>query len=135
MPTRQSCTSELYNVTSTSDLLHIELSVPSDDPLQHERLTRALRDKLADLQGANIDWVEGATPAPNGTKAVSMCETVILAVSLGRVVVPPLMKVIESWLKTRTDQVLVVEHEGSKFELRGSRSQEDVELIRKLLER
>lgn len=122
-------------MTPTSDILHVALSVSNDDPLEHERITRALRDELLQLHGLKIEWVDRAVTSLPGAKAVSACETVILALSLGRAVLPPLVKVIEAWLKTRADQILVFEHEGSKVALRGSRTSEDIELVRKLLER
>lgn len=117
------------------DLGRVVLHVPDGDQLRRERLTRALRDELAALEGVSVEWSQDAGPMPSGVKAALAYEGLLLAVTFGRVVAPAVVKLIEAWLKARSEQVLIVEHEGAKLELRGARGKQDMEVLSRLLER
>lgn len=119
---------------SPASTLEVQLSIPDHDPLRQERLTRALRDEIAEIGTASADLIERARPAMRGSKAITISDALVIAVGLQPLLIRPFLQLVQAWLKARTEAVLILEHKGSRLELRGARGDQDLELAKSLLE-
>ncbi len=78
--------------------LQISLSVPDGDPAEIDKLTRALRSEIEQLDVETVEAVS-AGPVPEGAKAADWQMIGQMAVTLAPVVITPLFELVKSWIQ------------------------------------
>lgn len=78
--------------------LHISVSVPDGDPEEVDKLTRALRSQLEQLDVETVESVS-AGAVPEGAKAVDWQLVGQLAVTLAPIVITPVFDLLKAWIQ------------------------------------
>ena len=117
-------------------MLEIRLDAAESDTEELAQLTAKLRRELLQLDVDAVDQPVGGEP-PEGAKAVDMILVGTLLVSLARSgeKLGPVVRMVQSWVGTRTARTVKLELDGDAIEITGASSHDQQRLIDLWIER
>ncbi|MEY8040027.1 hypothetical protein AB8O55_11530 [Saccharopolyspora cebuensis] len=105
------------------------------DPLREERLTRSLRDELAELEGVSVGFSSGAASS-RGSKAGPLTDLVLAVAVLAssKPLAGVLTTAITEWCARERHRKVRVTRGDAELEITGSPDADQRQLVREFLE-
>src|SRR4051794_22750320 len=107
---------------------------PDADPDQLEVLTAGLRRELVELDQVEVERA-GAGVAPDGARSGELAElaTLVVSVTTAPAALGAVVATIRAWLGYQAKREVTIERDGKRVHITGRPTQDDRELIERLL--